>query len=208
MFKQRRCVSCGARDWSPCAECIDKFKPAPSLSIDGARTTSAIAVFEGPARDVIHAFKYHNARSLAKWFAPALVAGLAADIDLVTWAPTTKRRRRHRGYDQAELLARAVGRLTELRCQATIRRLDDHSAQTATPPDSRRKQPEFAAIGRTDSRCVGLIDDVLTTGTTIGSAVRCLRSSGAAAVDVLVLARTPAPNDARALSPRPRSELE
>jgi len=195
MFKQRRCVSCGARDWSPCPQCVSLFEPASPVAVEGARTASALVEFDGPGRDVILALKYAGARSLAPWFAGALVADLAPDIDLITWAPTTRRRRRVRGYDQAELVARALGSVAGLRSRSLLRRVDNAAAQTGRSAASRHLGPEFRLVRSVESLRIALIDDVITTGATIESAARCLLSDDAKSVDVLVLARTPTPNE-------------
>jgi len=195
MFKQRRCVSCGARDWSPCPQCVALFESAAPITVDGTRTASALVEFDGPARDVILAFKYAGARSLAPWFAGALVADLPADIDVITWAPTTRRRRRVRGYDQAELIARALGGVAAVPSRALLRRVDNNAAQTGRSAASRLVRPEYRLRRSVKSLRIVLVDDVITTGATIESAAGCLLADEAKSVDVLVLARTPTPNE-------------
>jgi len=205
MFKQRRCVSCGARDWSPCPQCVARFETAAPIAVDGARTASALVEFDGPARDLILALKYGGARSLAPWFAGALLADLAPDIDLITWAPTTRRRRRVRGYDQAELIACALGSVAGIRSRALLRRVDNSAAQTGRSAASRHLRPEFRLARPVESLRIALIDDVVTTGATIESAGLCLLGGGAKSVDALVLARTPTPSETQSRATRSSS---
>ena len=109
---------------------------------------------------------------------------------VVTWAPTSPRRRRQRGFDQAELLARAVGR----RAGLPVRRL--LSADRAPPRQGARRGSDGSTPGSSPRgvapAAVLLIDDVATTGATLSAAARALRRAGAEVVHGLVVARAPA----------------
>jgi len=81
----------------------------------------AIIAYEGVGRELLARLKYRDARQAVAPLADAVAARVSAGridtsfigtsfIDTVTWIPTTDRRRRERGFDQAELLARAVAR--------------------------------------------------------------------------------------------------
>lgn len=118
----------------------------------------------------------------------------------VTWAPTTPRRRRHRGYDQSQLLAAVVARATGLRARRCLRRTSD--AQMGLDVAHRRANPTFGAAGsaevrpeRTPSRALHgtwvLVDDVVTTGATMSAAATALRGAGAASVIGAAIAITP-----------------
>jgi predicted amidophosphoribosyltransferase len=141
------------------------------------------------AREAVLALKNGGERALVTPLADRLAA-LVPSVDglVVTWAPTGASRRAHRGFDQAELLARAVARRRRLRTQQLLRR-QPGPAQAGATGAERRRQPRFEA-----RRChapVLLIDDVLTTGATLSAAARALLASGAPEVHGLVVARAP-----------------
>lgn len=108
-------------------------------------------------------------------------------MDVVTWAPTSRRRRRARGYDQAELLARAVARRSRLRSRPLLRRLSEQP-QTGRGRRDRLAGPRFVAAA-VPGATVLVVDDVWTTGATLSAAGTALRNAGAARVLGATLAR-------------------
>jgi predicted amidophosphoribosyltransferase len=149
----------------------------------------AIIAYEGAGRELLARLKYRDARQAVGPLADALAARAAGPIDAVTWIPTTDHRRRERGFDQAELLARAVARRLGRPCRRLLRRVgDDH--QTGRTRSERLQGPNLVAVG-VPPRNVLLIDDVVTTGATMRAAVEVLTSAGAVRVEPLVAAATP-----------------
>lgn len=158
----------------------------------------AAVPFVGRARDVLLGFKYRNRRQLAHHLAGLLVNRLLAegvrpaDIDAVTWAPTSRRRRNQRGFDQAEVVARRVAAQLGLPCRRLLERTDSGVAQTGLDRAERLHGPSFRASPRTAGASVLVIDDVVTTGSTLRSADRALREAGATTVLRAAIATTPA----------------
>jgi predicted amidophosphoribosyltransferase len=156
----------------------------------------AIIAYEGVGRELLARLKYRDARQAVAPLADAIAAradaGRGIDawtIDAVTWIPTTDRRRRERGFDQAELLARAVARRLGRPCRRLLRRLgDDH--QTGRSRSERLRGPTLVAAG-VPPRNVLLIDDVVTTGATVRAAVEALTNAGAVRVQPWAAAATP-----------------
>jgi predicted amidophosphoribosyltransferase len=152
---------------------------------------SFVAVFgyEGAVRSLLLALKYRNRRDAVAWLGAWLATSSPSLVDVVTWAPTSRRRAGRRGYDQAELLARAAAR--QLRCpvRPMLRRVGAVS-QTGLDAEARRSGPVFSARGHV-AGSVLLIDDVATTGATLSAAAATLRGAGAATVHAVVVARTP-----------------
>jgi predicted amidophosphoribosyltransferase len=110
---------------------------------------------------------------------------------VITWVPLGSSRRRARGYDQAELLARAVGRHLGLPVRRTLARTRETAPQAKRAGPDRRLSllDAFRATGRAPPSVV-LVDDILTTGATAASCARALRSAGALEVALLTAARS------------------
>jgi predicted amidophosphoribosyltransferase len=161
--------------------------PAPP-GVDHCR---ALLDYDGAGRELVARLKYRNARGSLPFLARGMAALVAAaPPDLVTWAPTTPARLRARGFDQAELLARAMARELAVPCRRLLRR-QGGPAQTGRDAAARLTGPVFLARRPLPgSPAVLLVDDVVTTGGTVAAAAGALRAAGAAGVDVVAAART------------------
>lgn len=192
------CPGCGVRAEPICAACAQRLGPAshapPPAGVDA---WVAAFAYEGVAREVVARVKYRNARAALDWLAAAVVDALDAlgtgavdGIDLVTWVPTSPTRRRARGFDHAELLARRVGRLLGRPPLRLLTRVPG-PAQTGRPLAARRAGPELRPRTLVPGRSVLVVDDVATTGATLAAAAATLRTAGAATVVAACAARTP-----------------
>jgi predicted amidophosphoribosyltransferase len=154
-------------------------------SPDGIR---AAFPFEGVPRELIVALKFRHRRSAAGVLATQMVRRLRiSDVDLVTWAPTSARRVRRRGYDQAEVIARAVARQLGVPCRRLLYRA--HGApQTGKSRADRLAGPSFRARRPRRDLAVLLVDDVVTTGATLRTAAGALRAAGVARVELVAAA--------------------
>lgn len=149
-------------------------------------------------RQGMHRYKFQQGRVHARLFG-TLMAQCLQDrwrepVDLITWAPLSKQRRRRRGYDQAELLARQVGAVTGLRVVPTLVKIRNTKAQSSLDADDSRKanvQGVYACRPGVDlaGKRVILVDDVATSGSTLAECAACLRKAGAVSVVALTLAR-------------------
>jgi predicted amidophosphoribosyltransferase len=198
MIFDSSCAGCGRRGPVLCRVC--RFALAAPAGLPARRHPGDVVAavpFAGRGRDVLLGFKYGNQRQLSHHLAGLLVRRLLAeglrpeDFDVVTWAPTSRRHRRRRGFDQAEVVARRVALQLGLPCRRLLER-EGHVAQTGRPRAERLHGPVFRASPAAAGRSVLLVDDVVTTGSTLRSAAAALRATGAAWVQRSAVATTPA----------------
>ncbi len=149
--------------------------------------------YEGAGRELLAQLKYRNQRSCVRWVVSAMAQALPAGaaVDAVTWAPTSPHRRRHRGFDQAELLARRLAREIGLPLVPLLRRMDA-AGQTGRSRSQRYGSPNFDPRRRPPGTIL-VVDDVITTGATLQAAARALIGAGAQQVFAVVAGTTPAP---------------
>lgn len=202
-----RCPFCGrsikGEDEAPCPDCrtLPQWLRTSESVFPGTNYTRCICVgqFEGPLRDSVHRYKFSNQSSYAGVYGRLLAnrlrqAGVTADI--VTWVPVSGKRRKERGYDQAELLAAETARRLELPAERLLKKSRGNGRQSEIETRADRyanvrgvyevPQPEKAVGQR-----VLLIDDILTSGATLEEAAGALREAGAAEVTAAAFCRTP-----------------
>jgi ComF family protein len=197
-------VLCGAcrraLPWLPAGRCprcalplpCGRRCPAAGAAFDAAW---AAVAYEGVARDVLHALKFSGARPLAGVMAAQIAAtapaGALAGDRVIVAVPAHPGRRRARGYDPADLLARALARRSGLPLAPVLRRGGGAARQVGASRDVRRA-PGRLAIRATRSAppAVVLVDDVHTTGATLEACALALRQAGAAQVTAVTWART------------------
>lgn len=155
-----------------------------------------VGEFSGSLRDVVNGMKFKNHRGAAKHLGGLLSRriigdGLVPGIDVhaVTWVPTSARRRRERGFDSSELMARMVGAQLGLPVVRTLVRADFGEQKTRSGVE-RLNGPGFRGR-RTHYSRVLLIDDVVTTGATLAAASGALRTAGVSHIHVAAVAATP-----------------
>jgi ComF family protein len=146
----------------------------------------------------VRAYKFDGVSSLAPLLARELaecyrMQGMTADV--VVPVPLSGRRKRERGYNQAELLARETARMLGLPLSVALHRKRQIETQARTANAEQRRQNVAGAfeMGRLGEEVQGqhvlLIDDVATTGATLNACAAMLLSSDAAGVFGLTLAR-------------------
>lgn len=144
----------------------------------------------------MHALKYHGWSELAEFMAGRMARDPVKHHEdpVIVPVPTTRWRRRIRGYNQAGVLARALARHWELPVREVLRR-EGGRTQVNLAPRERLANVQGAFRLRTDSispirdREVILVDDVLTTGATALAASRALEGAGPSGIHLRTFAR-------------------
>ena len=190
-----RCPGCGREGEPACAECIGLVERAPQLAPPlGIDQWIAPYAYDGVVRDIVARVKYRNQRHALEWLGAEISRAGAnacrrAEVEVVTWIPTTRAHRRARGFDHAELLAHEVARGLGLPCRRLLFRVDD-LAQTGRSAAQRHHGPEIGAFQDASRARIAIVDDVATTGATLRAAAYSLRVAGATSVLALTAART------------------
>lgn len=182
------CERCGAPGPWPvarCAECAGR-----RIAFTTAR--AAIA-YDAAVRPIIAAWKEHGRRDLAGPLAELVVRAVSAPaVDCLTFVPGDRERGLQRGHAPAESLARALAQRWEIELVRLLGRVGPAGGprQAGLRRAERRANVRgaFRATGVVPTR-VCLVDDVYTTGSTVGACASALRRAGARHVEVVCLAR-------------------
>lgn len=186
-----RCPGCGRAAEPVCEPCAATIRAAPPRPPPpGLVSCVAAFTYEGITRELVARAKYRGASHALRHLAGYAAAALGPiPVDLVTWAPTTLARRRARGFDHAERLARLVATQRGWPVARLLHR-EEGPAQTGLALAERRRGPRLApARRRLAGHAVLVVDDVVTTGATMRSAAAALRGMGAGSVAGLAVAR-------------------
>ena len=203
------CICCGTLGSHICRSCRASFEPSSFIVNRGGLSGVAVFELDEPIRQLIAAIKDSGRTAalgeVAEPMAEAIRAQLLADqsrtspIPRLVAMPTSKRSRRKRGFDLNRMLARRVSRLTGLA-------LDTGLVLTRQPDDQRRlgQQDRQANLSHsmayrsrdTPGRFI-LVDDVVTTGSTLLEATRAIRDSGGEVLSFCVFAETRLLQDAK-----------
>ena len=152
--------------------------------------------YEGLVPDSIHRFKFSGMQHYSRVYGMLLAEEILRrriPFDVISFVPVSKKRRRERGFDQSELLAQAVGKelgVPVIRCLTKIR---NNPAQSGLQDSAARAANVLGVYGsyrpeRYSGKRILLIDDVLTTGATVGECCATLQVAGAGEIRCITVA--------------------
>ncbi len=201
-----RCVFCdglvppGKRVCEACAA-AESAAGAPkcvNLRVCGQNIPCAVLYpYEGRFRESVLRFKFGGRREYAAFYAERLARAARSALppcELVTAVPLSGKRRRERGYNQSELIARRLARELGLPYAGCLEKAAENRTQHRL--NRREREENVRGVYRAEgASCVGkkvlLVDDILTTGATLSECVRALLAAGAASASCAAVARTP-----------------
>jgi len=172
----------------PATRCIEcQLDPGNLLFCD------AWGRYSGALEKVLHAFKFERHDFLDGPLAELLeqLMGETA-FDAIVPVPMSRAKERKRGYNQAERLARALGRRTNIACALLLTKRGERATQSLLQRAERAKNVRgaFQASPRAHGKAILLVDDICTTGETLRSCASELLRAGATSVAAVTVAKT------------------
>ena len=194
------CPTCGAvitPQSVQCADCVRHCPPEPlRLPIKTVGTVrvwcTALYVYRVPIREALHQFKFNRQRSRGAGFGALMSRVFPQDaIDLVTFVPMARDKQRMRGYNQAELLAKACAKGLQRPMKSTLKKVRSTGTQHELNAEARARN----AVGAYEAEQlhgerVLLCDDIVTTGATLRACAEALLAAGASEVHCICVAWT------------------
>ena len=207
------CLLCGSEGSLLCEPCLltalPLYRPCcfvcrkPSQTIAVCKTCHKFVPlrnvwvgteYTGVIKRLVHCYKFERAQDAAGLLATIMARVLPSQgtgMGIVC-VPTATKRVRERGYDHARLLARALAKQTGLPYQNVLRRVGQ-TRQVGANRKDRLRQLEYAYVIRSPvairNKHILLVDDILTTGSTLSTVARVLLEAGAKSVDAMVVAQ-------------------
>lgn len=188
-----KCVLCrkilDAHETDLCRQCRTD---TPEFSVSQKKIPylagwTALWYYEGNVRHSMLRFKFYNARNHADTYGRLLAMKLIQEeikFDLLTWVPISRVRKWRRGYDQVELIAKAVGKELGFAPVPTLKKLRNNPPQSGLQDAAQRRANVLGVYQVLDpdsinSKRILLLDDIMTTGATAGECARILLTGGA-----------------------------
>ena len=208
------CVGCGTESSVMCFSCVDNLGVLPSVCYACGKATSAnkpcaycvsslrpkhvwmATAYDKIAKKAVWALKLEQKRSAAAVLAGCISDALPyfAEAPLITYVPTAPGHRRSRGFDHAQLLAKELARMRGWNYATALQRSGEiHQRGASREQRIRQLKGVFRAVNSPlfMGKHILLVDDVVTTGSTLNECTKILIKAGAAQVDAVVFARTP-----------------
>lgn len=207
-----RCVQCGKLGERFCPACYSKiswitppFCPICGLPVTHQRRHTCVnkkyitqirsaALFSGPMRKALHALKYRGETSLAEYLTKISLSMWPLsewNIQSIIPIPMGQKRKRMRGYNQAQLIAQSISEMTKIPMETDcLFRTKETRSQVGLSLEDRKENLRDAFLAQSvQGKRIVLVDDVCTSGATMEGGAKALRDSGAEAVFGIAVAR-------------------
>ena len=192
LFFPPKCPYCSKvifRNETECPDCRIQFpSDAKIKKLPSEDICIAPFAYDSQVRKAILDFKYHSVVFNAESFSKAIFNSVRSqagesDIDIITYVPMSKRSRKKRGYNQAEILAVKLAGISSKPCLQLLDKTKKNRIQHELNAEDRAKNV-IGVYSPTDSEMIRdksilIVDDICTTGSTLSECCRVLRQSGA-----------------------------
>ena len=184
--------------------CDDCGKNLPYTQNGGEKTGDFFTVcvsplyYEGDVRESLHRFKFKGATGYSKVYGKLLADcirdNLSGRYDLISWVPLSRNRLKERGYDQSMLLALSTALELDDVAVSTLEKTLEAEKQSLMGSAEKRRANISGAFRAADPELVDgkrvlLIDDIVTTGSTLSECAKTLLNAGASEVLCAAVAR-------------------
>lgn len=200
VFFPRKCPFCGKLTGKTllCEACGAALPRCEEIrqGADFGRCTAPL-YYEGPVRDAILAFKFKaklgGLDAFGRLMAQTAAERYSGEFDAITWVPVSKKRLKKRGFDQARYLTASMCVDWHVAPLETLRKVTDNPPQSGLDDAAARRANvldvyEAVSPEQFAGKRLLLVDDICTTGATLGECARVLKAAGAAEVLCLTLA--------------------
>ncbi len=200
VFFPRKCPFCGKLTGKTllCETCGAALPRCEEIrqGADFGRCTASL-YYEGPVRDAILAFKFKaklgGLDAFGRLMAQTAAERYSGEFDAITWVPVSKKRLKKRGFDQARYLTASMCVDWHVAPLETLRKVTDNPPQSGLDDAAARRANvlgvyEAVSPEQFAGKRLLLVDDICTTGATLGECARVLKAAGAAEVLCLTLA--------------------
>ena len=200
VFFPRKCPFCGKLTGKRllCETCGAALPRCEEVrqGADFGRCTAPL-YYEGPVRDAILAFKFKaklgGLDAFGRLMAQTAAERYSGEFDAITWVPVSKKRLKKRGFDQARYLTASMCVDWHVAPLETLRKMTDNPPQSGLEDAAARRANvlgvyEAVSPEQFAGKRLLLVDDICTTGSTLGECARVLKAAGAAEVLCLTLA--------------------
>ena len=196
-----KCILCGTLlkkdETDLCRNCrVDSPEyPQGKLKIQFLDSFAAIWYYEGNIRRSLLRYKFYGARHYAAGYGRILAMKLLREypegFDVLTWVPVSRLRKLRRGYDQVELLAKAVAAELGMEPVPLLEKIRNNPPQSGIVGQAQRRANVLGIYRvkenvQVEGKRILLLDDILTTGATAGECARVLLTAGASEVHCAV----------------------
>ena len=198
-----KCILCGkllkGEEQDLCRDCrVDSPEyPLRKEKFQFLDSFTAVWYYEGNVRRSLLRYKFYNSRNFAAGYGRLLAMKLLEahpeGFDCLTWVPVSPLRKLQRGYDQVELLAKAVGRELGMEPVPLVKKVRHNRPQSGISGAAKRRANVLGAYREINRQQIAgkrilLLDDILTTGATAGEAGRVLLTAGAKEIHCAAIA--------------------